>query len=192
MPATPPPVCSGAPPLALDPVFFLWLGPVLVGPLLSIPLSLITAQPPDGGTVPWSLATPEELTPPAVARSLAAHLGTRETQAPPAEFAADYGLLQAVLDPYVNAIHVSLLREKEHPAAADRERFATLREKLIAAGPAALPTRDKLALLMDAPSMIRLHRDLWSRPGVELAEWWRHAIRQYNFLAPAPATALDR
>lgn len=185
-------VLWGAAALALDPVFFLWLGPVLVGPLLSIPLSLITAQPPDGGNAPWSLATPEELTPPAVARSLAAHLGTGETQVPPAEFAADYGLLQAVLDPYVNAIHVSLLREKEHPAAADRERFATLREKLIAAGPAALPTRDKLALLMDAPSMIRLHRDLWSRPGVELAEWWRHAIRQYNFLAPAPATALDR
>lgn len=181
----------GAAAISLDPTFFLWLLPVLVGPLLSIPLSLVTAQPPEDDKTPSPLATPEELAPPAVIRTLAARFAAVATQTPTAEFGADYGLLQAVLDPYVNAIHVSLLREKEHPAAADRERFATLREKLIAAGPAALPTRDKLALLMDAPSMIRLHRDLWSRPGAELAEWWRHAIRQYNFLAPAPATALD-
>jgi len=177
--------------LALDPTFFLWLLPVLAGPLLSIPLSLVTAQPPADDKTAWPLATPEELTPPAVIRNLAARLAAVETRTPPGEFAADYGLLQAVLDPYVNAIHVSLLREKERPAAAERDRFSALRERLIAAGPSALSSRDKLVLLMDAHSMIRLHRDLWARPGTELAEWWRHAIRQYNYLAPAPATALD-
>jgi membrane glycosyltransferase len=182
----------GAAALTLDPAFFLWLLPVLAGPVLSIPLSLISAQPPKDNSVPWPLATPEEIAPPAVARILAAHLAASDSRPPPPpEFAADYGLLQAVLDPYVNAIHVSLLREKERPAHEDRERFAILREKLITTGPSTLPARDKLALLMDAPSMIRLHRDLWSRPGAELAEWWRHAIRQYNYLAPAPATALD-
>ena len=182
----------GAAALTLDPVFFIWLLPVLAGPLLSIPLSLVTAQPPEDDSTPWLLATPEEITPPAVAATLASHLAAIESKIPPAQFAADYGLLQAVLDPYVNAIHVSLLREKRNHSTEERDRFTQLREKLIGAGPSALSTRDKLALLMDAHSMIRLHRDLWSRPGSELAEWWRHAIRQYNYLAPAPVTALDR
>ena len=182
----------GAAALALDPVFFVWLLPVLVGPVLSVPLSLVSAQPPAGGQLPHLLATPEELHPLPVALRLEALLATTQAGEPPREFAADYGLLQAVLDPYVNAVHVSLLREKGLPPDEDRDRFTALRERLIVEGPAALTKRDKLALLMDAHSMIRLHRDLWSRPGWQLGDWWHHALRQYNFIAPAPPTALNR
>lgn len=185
-------VTWGAAALALDPTFFFWLAPVLIGPVCSIPLSLITAKvPTTGPSRLW--ATPEELQPPAVATALVERLATTAHRATvPPEFVGDYGLLLAVLDPYVNAIHVSLLREKQPPTADGRDRFAALRERLVAEGPASLAPRDKLALLMDAQSMIRLHRDLWSRPGAALAAWWRQAIRQYNQLAPAPATALDR
>lgn len=49
-----------------------------------------------------------------------------------------------------------------------------------------------MALLMDAESMIVLHRELWSRPAGELAEWWRLAMRQYDVLTGAPTTALNR
>jgi membrane glycosyltransferase len=178
---------------ALDPAFFLWLSPVLLGPVLGIPLSLVLAQPPRPGARPWLWATPEALHPPPVAALLEQYQAAHSSRPPiPPEFAADYGLLQALLDPYVNAIHVSLLREKQLSPSEDGDRFAELRERLIAEGPAALSTRDKLTLLMDALSMIRLHRDLWSRPASSLAEWWQHAIRQYNQLAPAPTTALDR
>lgn len=182
----------GALALALDPVFFVWLLPVLLGPVLSIPISILSAQPPAEGKLPTLLATPEELQPLPVATRLEALVATLDASEPPREFAADYGLLQAVLDPYVNAVHVSLLREKRLPADEDRDRFAALRERLIVAGPAALSKRDKLALLTDAPSMIHLHRELWSRPGWQLGDWWRHALRQYNYLAPAPPTALHR
>jgi len=182
--------------LALDPVFFAWLTPVLVGLVGSIPLSLATAHPPERpetGAPRW-FTTPPELFPPPVLAALVSDLAREAGHAaPPRELAADRGLMQAALDPYVNAVHVSLLREKETAApAADRDRFAALREHLIAEGPAALAPRDKLALLLDANSMIRLHRELWSRPGDQLAEWWRLAIRQYNLLAPAPSTALLR
>lgn len=182
----------GAVALALDPVFFLWLLPVLIGPVLSVPLSILSAQAPAPGALPPLLATPEELRPLPVAQQLEVLVSAQEASEPPREFASDYGLLQAVLDPYVNAVHVSLLREKAPPAAEDRDRFGALRERLIVAGPAALSQRDKLALLSDAQSMIRLHRDLWSRPGWQLGDWWRHALRQYNYLAPAPPTALHR
>ncbi len=182
----------GALALALDPVFFLWLLPVLAGPVLSIPLSILSAQPPPDGPLSPLLATPEELHPLPVAERLAELVATLEAGEPPREFAADYGLLQAVLDPYVNAVHVSLLREKALPSDEDRDRFTALRERLVVEGPAALSKRDKLALLSDAHSMILLHRDLWSRPGWQLGNWWRHALRQYNYIAPAPPTALHR
>ncbi len=183
----------GAAALALDPAFFAWLAPVLLGPTLSVPLSLATAQPAPTGRPPPLLATPEQIAPPQVARLLTDHLATHANHPPPPpELAADYGLLQAILDPYVNAIHVSLLREKPPAGTVQHDRFDALRERLVREGPSALPPRDKLALLMDAHSMIRLHRDIWSRPGAELAEWWRHAIRLYNYLIPAPSTALDR
>jgi membrane glycosyltransferase len=49
-----------------------------------------------------------------------------------------------------------------------------------------------MALLLDAGSMIWLHRTLWSCPDAQLAEWWRLAMRQYNVLTASPATALYR
>jgi membrane glycosyltransferase len=186
----------GAAALTLDPFFFVWLSPVLAGMALSIPLSIATAQPPEARSSgrPRLFVTPEEIAPPPVLSALTATLasGTRR-EPPPPEFAADLGLMQAALDPYMNAVHVTLLREKEGVEPdANRDRFGLLRERLIAEGPAALEARDKFALLMDANSMIRLHRELWSRPGTELADWWRRAIRQYNLFTPAPSTALYR
>jgi membrane glycosyltransferase len=67
-----------------------------------------------------------------------------------------------------------------------------LRERLLRDGPARFTPKEKMALLMDAESMIVLHRELWSRPAGELAEWWRLAMRQYNVLTGAPTTALNR
>jgi membrane glycosyltransferase len=49
-----------------------------------------------------------------------------------------------------------------------------------------------MALLLDAESMIWLHRELWSSPADVIAEWWRLAMRQYNVLTLAPTTALYR
>jgi membrane glycosyltransferase len=99
--------------------------------------------------------------------------------------------MQAVLDPYVNALHVALLRQRR-PSAGAREWFATLQNRLLREGPGRFTTKEKMALLMDPQSMIRLHRDLWTLPSDNLAEWWRLAIRQYNVLASAPATGLHR
>jgi len=45
-----------------------------------------------------------------------------------------------------------------------------LRERLLREGPAKFATREKMALLMDAQSMIWLHRELWSCPASSLAE----------------------
>ncbi|MEY4941232.1 MAG: hypothetical protein RIQ93_2967 [Verrucomicrobiota bacterium] len=56
--------------------------------------------------------------------------GGRPTGSSRAETGA-YGLLQAVLDPYVNAAHVGMLRAKDDPPPANAERFAALRVRLL-------------------------------------------------------------
>ncbi|MBC8011396.1 MAG: glucans biosynthesis glucosyltransferase MdoH [Burkholderiales bacterium] len=180
----------------VNPAFALWMSPILLGMISSIPISLVTGQLAPGQFVRGIrlLVTPEESAPPPELSRLARNLDACRRHTPPLpELAADYGLMQAVLDPYVNAVHLALLREREQtPGVAAEERFSPLRERLLREGPAALTSRDKLALLLDADSMAALHRDLWSLPSDRLSDWWRVAIRAYNVLAPAPQTALYR
>ena len=178
----------------INPGFAAWLAPILLGMMTSIPMSLVTGQLATGQFIQrlGLFVTPEESAPPPELSRLARNLEAcrRQTQPLP-ELAADYGLMQAVLDPYVNAVHLALLRERDQPMVAEG-RFAPMRERLLREGPSALAPRDKLALLLDADSMGVLHRDLWSLPAEGLATWWRTAIRAYNVLAPAPRTALYR
>jgi membrane glycosyltransferase len=179
----------------IDPYLALWMSPILAGLILSIPLSYLT------GSLPLGLAmrrndfflTPEESHPPPVLQQLAAATEDRRTIAPPpASLRANYGLLQAVLDPYINAAHVALLREKDESPPAAEERFGALRDKLVREGPEALAPRDRTALLADADSMNLLHDVVWSTPAARLAGWWRLAVDHYTRLAPAPETAFLR
>ncbi len=178
----------------LSPAFFWWLSPVLAGLVLAVPLSILLSKAGVGRAARrlGIFLTPEETTPPYELKRLHQNLAECYRHLPPFEpLRADYGLLQAVLDPYVNALHVALLRQRR-PSEEAREWFVQLRERLLREGPAKFATKEKMALLMDAESMIWLHRELWSCPAGSLAEWWRLAMRQYNVLTYAPTTALYR
>jgi membrane glycosyltransferase len=179
----------------IDPTLAAWMSPILAGLILSIPLSFFT------GSLSLGLAlrrrgifqTPEESRPPRELARLAKELTVCRAGTPPrAELVADYGLLQAVLDPYVNAVHVSLLRVKDDPPPASEARFDVLRDTLLRTGPGALAPRDRLALLMDVDSMNALHHEVWATPASQLAEWWRLALQHYTLIAPAPQTAFSR
>ncbi len=178
----------------VSPAFFWWLSPVLAGLVLSIPVSILLSKAKVGRAA-RSLGiflTPEEVHPPYELRRLRQNLAECYRHLPPFEpLRADYGLLQAVLDPYVNALHVALLRQRR-PSEEAREWFVQLRQRLLRDGPGKFTTKEKMALLLDAESMIWLHRELWSGPADALAEWWRLAMRQYNVLTTTPTTALYR
>ncbi len=180
--------------LILIPAYFAWLSPVLAGLVCSIPLSIFLSKA-GFGLQARSLGiflTPEETSPPPELRDLERNLAECYRHLPPFEpLRADYGLMQAVLDPYINAMHVALLRQRRTSAVA-REWFAKLQARLLREGPGRFTTKEKMALLLDPQSMIRLHRELWSLPSDSLAEWWRLAMRQYNVLAAVPSTALYR
>jgi membrane glycosyltransferase len=93
------------------------------------------------------------------------------------------------LDPYVNAVHVSLLREKRlNPNYAEAlaklgagsDAVRALGEKLLAAGPDALTSEHKLQVLSDADTILWLHRRAWLRPSETFAHWWQMAIKRYG------------
>jgi membrane glycosyltransferase len=183
-------VCS----YIISPPFFLWLSPVVLPLIASIPISILLSKASFGRATRriGLLLTPEETFPPYELKRLQQNLAECYRHLPPIEpLRADYGLLQAVLDPYVNAMHVALLRQRKQTDEA-REWFSQLRERLLRDGPGRFTLKEKMALLMDAESMITLHRELWSCPAEDLAEWWRLAMRQYNVLTAAPTTALYR
>jgi membrane glycosyltransferase len=175
----------------LEPRMFWWFTPVLAGMVLSIPLSVLTSRRSLGARA-RSLGlflTPEEITPPVEIISLRSHLKIHEltgdfTPRPP-----HTGLAEAVLDPYLNAIHVSLLREKQlNPVYAEQfirlgaggEGVRALGEKLLAEGPDQLSVAERLLVMADQRTMVWLHQQSWQRASETLAPWWRTAILEYS------------
>ena len=187
-------VVWGASAFVLVPAFFWWLTPVLAGLVFSAPLSILLGNARLGRRARevGLLLTPDETRPAPELAALESHLEQcyRHMQPIP-ELRQDYGLMQAVLDPYVNAVHVSLLRQRQGNFSV-RRYFVELRRKLLAEGPDRLSAKEKMALLRDAESMNWLHEQLWKQPPEQLSEWWRLAMRQYNVLTATPITALYR
>jgi membrane glycosyltransferase len=174
----------------IDARVFWWFVPVAAGMVLSIPISVLSSRSGWGARA-RSLGlflTPEEINPPPELASLRERMTTLEQSGETAPRPSDSGLGDAVLDPYVNAIHVSLLREKRlNPEQSEvlarlgvgKPEVRVLGEKLLTQGPDALQAGEKLLVLSDAETMSWLHRQAWVRPGETLAAWWQGAIRQY-------------
>ena len=94
-----------------------------------------------------------------------------------------------MLDPYVNAIHVTLLREKQlNPIYAEHltrigagsDAVRELGEKLLAVGPEKLKASERMAVLADQRVMVWLHQQAWLRPEEKLAPWWKAMIREFS------------
>jgi membrane glycosyltransferase len=175
----------------LDPTLFWWFTPVLAGMVLSVPLSVFTSRR-SLGLRARSLGlflTPEETTPPPEIVSLRSHVKIHELTCEIHASRTHAGLADAVLDPYVNAIHVSLLREKLlNPVYAEEgvklgvgsDRARALGEKLLLEGPDKLTPGERLLVLADQAVLVRLHQQAWQRSGDTLAAWWRSAISEYR------------
>jgi membrane glycosyltransferase len=181
----------GALVIRLDPGVFWWFSPVLAGMLLAVPLSVLTNRSTLGRRAGdlGLFVTPEETHPPEEIALLRERMWKLQAEGALNPRPANSGIADAVLDPYLNAIHVSLLREKRlNPVYAEQmnqlnrppAEMQTLAEKLLAQGPAALPAGDKMRLLADPATMSWLHRQVWMRPNQTLAVWWQMAIRRYG------------
>ena len=79
---------------------------------------------------------------------------------------------QALLCPYVQAVHLSMVRQRSAGAEPPIQSQADLRERLLREGPQVLNSKEKLRLLWDAETVFWLHQELWSRPARELHPVW--------------------
>lgn len=172
----------------LDEITFWWFLPVLLGMFVSIPLSVLTSRSSWGRRAKKAglFLVPEEVVPPREIIDLRVRLAELEMAGELAARPPNAGLADVVLNPYVNAVHVSLLRENRlNPAYAEalsklgvgEDKSRGLGEKLLAAGPDSLSAQEKLLLLSDANTMSWLHRWAWLRPSETLSPWWQRAIR---------------
>ena len=171
----------------LDEITFWWFLPVLAGMILCVPLSVLTSRSSWGRRAKQTglFLVPEEVSPPPEIVSLRLRMMEMEMARETAVRPVNSGLADVVLNPYVNAVHVSLLREKRmNPVYAESleklgvgtEVVRGLGEKLLAAGPDALTASQKMLVLSDANTMSWLHRHAWLRPSETFAPWWQHAI----------------
>jgi membrane glycosyltransferase len=176
----------------LDPGLFWWFTPVLAGMVFSVPLSVLTSRRNLGK---WARSaglflTPEETAPPLELVSLRSRMKIHDlTDDHSPRCRVHAGLAAAVLDPYVNAIHVTLLREKqlnpvyvEHLAriGAGTDAVRALGEKLLAGGPEKLNPSERMTVMADQRVMVWLHQQAWLRPEEKLAPWWRAMIREFS------------
>jgi len=120
------------------------------------------------------LATPEELAPPEVIR-LADAATAAVDPALSATHEGRQGIIAAVVDPYVNGVHVSLLE----PARMSEPEL-DLAERCLSEGPHAMSVRDLTELLYLAPAMLHMHRSVWLRPAESIHPLWTHAVESYR------------
>lgn len=141
----------------LNPAASVWLLPVAIPLVLSIPLSVYSSRIGLGRAARrWRLfVIPEEIHPPQVIKYLLAGVQERSRQKSQTEVFA-----RVVADPEANAIHVGLLRGKVPRSTEARARNKSLQEKALRQGPASLTRSERAYLLRDAKTMAALHRDL--------------------------------
>lgn len=143
---------------AVEPVFFLWLSPVMAGLVLSIPISVYSGRRSLGDRLQRRglFRVPGEMEPPAAVRA--------SRQNPHIEPAVGAGFIAAVADPQTHHLHLSLLRD---PHGRRRIRWPELRDRAWADGPDALSANERRLLLGDSASLSWLHQQIWI--GVEPA-----------------------
>ncbi len=157
----------------------LWSLPVLAGLLVSIPLSRFTSSPRVGDTLrSWNIMTcARETSGPGHRRGKDEASAGNNGHEAAEEFRPYHGFSRAVVDPYVNAIHVSLL---EQPAVEHTPPPKEVIDVLIAEGPASLPPKELKNILMDGETLIKLHRRIWTTELVGVAPWWRRVVTHYR------------
>ncbi len=175
--------------LMVDPMLFWWLSPVLLGLWFSVPVSVWTSRSKYGieALKEGLFMIPEEQEPP---KEVAAAL--RASQMIDPKF---HGMTSAVIDPFLNAVHVSLLRRNRRRLLNGRKVYGenalekapqvgtknvqhALAERLLKNGPSSLNNAEALSVLSDIDNMLWLHREAWLRPSADLAQWWQVAIRE--------------
>lgn len=160
----------------ISPIFAAWMAPILIGLVLSAPISVWTSRVRYGHALARRklLAIPEELNPPDIIR-LADQATAAVDPALDASFEGRKGVVAAVVDPYVNGAHVSLLDVSELSPTSE-----ALAERCLHAGPDGISKSELAELLYLAPAMLHMHRAVWLRSSEAIHPVWTQAVESYR------------
>ncbi|MGF1545908.1 MAG: glucans biosynthesis glucosyltransferase MdoH [Thiotrichales bacterium] len=168
----------------LDPDFLLWTSPIIVALVFAPAVSVITSKRSLG----------------LLAHKLRLFRIPAETQRDPLLRDLDHilanedalrqqsatGFAKAVIDPVVNALHLSLLPKDKHYPPETKAELVALRERAYTDGPEGLSPREKFRLLADPDSIGWLHQRLWRAHEPEILTAWQF---QHHTQRHEPATA---
>jgi membrane glycosyltransferase len=160
----------------IDRSFAAWMSPILLGLALSVPVSVWTSRARYGHALARRgiLCTPEEIDPPEVIR-LADEAHAAVDAALDATQDGRRGVVAAVVDPYVNGVHVSLLEHSELSPVEE-----SLAERCLVHGPSGLSKNELSELLYLAPAMLMMHRAVWLRSSESIHPVWTRAVESYR------------
>jgi membrane glycosyltransferase len=158
----------------LSPQYFWWLTPIVVALVLSVPSSVLASRVGLGDRARRKglFVTPEESETPQELRDLGDELATAAARRATLPAAESDGFVRAVVDPYVNALHRSLLGPPRSLRASIRARRQELAERAYAEGPSTLSAAERRVLLYDPQVMTDLHRHVWALTASEKAARW--------------------
>lgn len=177
----------------INPTYFYWMSPLLAGLVFSIPLTVFTSRSRLGDAFAriGLFTTPDEWEPPQELELLRASMRKKGGKSRTSGPGRKHGISTVLIDPYLNGVHISLLRQKPNAKDSNRVYFRSLCSRLLRNGPADLTAKEQLTLLRDARSVGHLHRQLWVLPSPQLNEWWNHAMREYNLHSHKPFSAIS-
>jgi membrane glycosyltransferase len=160
---------------------FYWMLPVTIGLVFSIPVSVFTSSKRWGDRFRKAgfFATPEETSTPAVLTELETIMARPSRLEPLFAKEVQSGLTTAIMDPYVNAVHVSLLRPYMEGTTTP-EPLRQRGEKVLLEGPQHLTTAESLEILSDPDLMLYLHRSVWANLAGAGTNWWRLHVERYR------------
>jgi membrane glycosyltransferase len=158
----------------LNPDYFWWLAPIVGALLFSVPLSVVASRVRLGDLARRAglFLVPEETTPPRELADLEEELAGERAAAdalPPLE---REGFVRAVVDPFVNALHRTLLRGPRRLRPSVREARWRLAQRALAEGPGSLGPRERRTLLLDPDLVDELHLRVWEIPDPERSRLW--------------------
>jgi len=150
----------------IAPSYLAWLSPMLIGLLFAIPVAKLSGRTDLFRNL---FLTPEELHPP---QELSARFKLQLRDGDQ--------FVHAVLDPFYNAVHVSLQRSRDIGSPAVDGYVSTLATRLFKEGPESLTPQEKRALLSDGETLAFMHSLIWKTPSEMMNPSWARALAQYR------------
>jgi membrane glycosyltransferase len=154
-----------------NPPYLIWLAPIIIALLLAVPVSVISSRTGVGRKartaglfmIPTETREPQEIAwTNSITQKNRADLQTEQMG----------GFVRAVVDPAINALHLSLLPKQEQRPELTERHLRQLRERVLAQGPSSLSATEKRTLLSDAQSMAWLHTEIWGVADTKIARRW--------------------